>query len=305
MNPTKYKKKAILFVFASLLCFLPILGLCKDSLDELEDQLVKSTQRVSPAVVKITVKRPFLRMDNGLPSPRYYQRNNEENDENDESNREGFSTLTTFPYWEQFKEWGPRLREYIPRDFSISGPFNNSGSGMIVSPDGYILTAYHVVEHAREITVEVPTGKTYTGKLKGNDRSLDIALVKIDARNLPTVETGDSEKVLPGQWAIAIGYPSSEEDADTPSITVGHIGGVGRKIMGYQNLLQIDAQVAVGYGGGPVVNTRGEVIGLIIAKSGMVDSGIGYAVPINQIKSEMDRLRSGVVPSIKRGWLVG
>ncbi|MFH0803471.1 MAG: trypsin-like peptidase domain-containing protein [bacterium] len=170
-------------------------------------------------------------------------------------------------------------------------PTKGRGSGIIVTDDGYILTNYHVVHGAKEITVTLSNEKKYSGKIKGEDRISDIAVVKIDARKLPYAQLGDSEKIEVGDWAIAIGNPFGFDH----TVTAGVISGRGRKIYdeskNYDNLIQTDASINPGNSGGPLVNINGEVIGINTAII-QGAQGMGFAIPINAAKQIMDELIS-------------
>ena len=166
------------------------------------------------------------------------------------------------------------------------------GSGFIISEDGYILTAEHVIHQADEISVVLADGTEYPAKLVGADFATDVALLKIEATNLPVAQLGNSDEVKVGQWAIAIGHPFGEAVGGTePTVTVGVISAKDRTMSRndesgfrvYSGLLQTDASINPGNSGGPLVNSLGQVIGIntaIITTSGG-SLGIGFAVPIN------------------------
>jgi serine protease Do len=187
------------------------------------------------------------------------------------------------------------FRRYFGSQFpgfpSREVPQKGRGSGIIVSKDGYILTNYHVVHGAKEITVTLSDEKKYSGKIKGEDRISDIAVVKIEASNLPFAALGDSEKIAVGDWAIAIGNPLGFDH----TVTAGVISGRGRKIYdeskNYDNLIQTDASINPGNSGGPLVNVKGEVIGINTAII-QGAQGMGFAIPINTAKQIMDELIS-------------
>jgi serine protease Do len=183
------------------------------------------------------------------------------------------------------------------------------GSGIIFSADGQILTNWHVVENADEVTVRLLSGDEYKATVVGGDENVDLAVLKIHARQpLPTAVLGNSDQVRVGQWAIAIGNPLGFSH----SVTVGVISAKGREnVLGeegagrYQNFLQTDASINPGNSGGPLCNIRGEVIGINAAivttnqnASGMGGSiGIGFAIPINMAKRAIPDL-------VKRGKVV-
>jgi len=170
------------------------------------------------------------------------------------------------------------------------------GSGVIVRSDGYILTNDHVVGEADIVKVTLKDGRQFEGKVT-RDPGSDLAIVKIDARNLPAAKLGDSNKVKPGSWAIAIGSPFGLNN----TVTVGVISATGRSEVAsdgsqarfYPNLIQTDASINPGNSGGPLVNLDGEVIGintLIRTSMGVGNIGIGFAIPSNTAKFVMDRL---------------
>jgi Do/DeqQ family serine protease len=181
------------------------------------------------------------------------------------------------------------------------------GSGFVVKRDGYILTNEHVVEDAISVTVILPDGTRLPGKVVGTDKKTDLALLKVEAKEpLPEVVLGDSDKIRPGDWAIAIGSPLGEELRQT--VTVGVISAVGRRVQhptlpAYSNFIQTDAAINPGNSGGPLVNINGEVIGVntFIATSGGGSIGIGFAVPINMAKGVLEKLMK--YGKVVRGWL--
>lgn len=205
----------------------------------------------------------------------------------------------------------------ISRDES-SGRFMRAapeGSGVIYRSDGYILTNDHVVSGQKEVTVTLTNGKQYKGKVIGsNDRQADIAVIKVDATNLPAAKFANSSAVRVGQFAIAVGSPFGLEH----SVTVGHVSALGRNSVagdptmrdqrGYSDLIQTDAPINQGNSGGPLVNIEGEVIGInstIVANFGGGSTGIGFAIPSNQAaliadilieKGKLDRAYLGVFP---------
>jgi S1-C subfamily serine protease len=182
----------------------------------------------------------------------------------------------------------PSLREFfggpsaVPRERVIRG----SGSGFVISADGQILTNAHVVNQADVVTVSFPGGESFEGKVLGADPVTDIAVVKISATNLPTVELGSSKDVRPGQWAIAIGNPLGLQE----TVTLGVVSaidrsasdiGVSDKRIGF---IQTDAAINPGNSGGPLLNARGQVIGINTAIIGGAQ-GIGFAIPIDTARA--------------------
>jgi serine protease Do len=167
------------------------------------------------------------------------------------------------------------------------------GSGVIVSPDGYILTANHVVEGAQQIMVGLGTSlRRYKAKKIGTDPGTDVALLKIDDKNLPTIAFADSDKARPGDIVLAIGNPFGLRE----TVTMGIISAVGRGGMGivdYENFIQTDAAINMGNSGGALVDTLGRLVGIntaIFSRSGG-NQGIGFAVPSNLAREVMKSLR--------------
>jgi serine protease Do len=197
--------------------------------------------------------------------------------------------------------------------FDLFSPFNDFGmpkkwkekslgSGVIVSPDGYIITNNHVVEKGEEIKVTLFDGKTFKGKLVGADPKTDIAIIQIDASKLPTLTWGDSERLQVGEFVLAIGNPYSLNH----TVTMGIISAVGRANVGiadYEDFIQTDAAINPGNSGGPLVNVKGELIGIntaIFSRTGGYQ-GIGFAVPSNMVRIIMDQLvQRG---KVTRGWI--
>jgi serine protease Do len=194
------------------------------------------------------------------------------------------------PFREMFREFfgEQRYRDYYGdeqqyREFEVPG----SASGFIFDSDGYILTNNHVVNEADKIEVTLSDGREFDASIVGQDPSTDIAVIKIDGRDLPSVQLGDSGAMRVGDWAIAIGNPL--ELAGT--VTVGVISAMGRvdlNIRGgtplYQDFIQTDASINFGNSGGPLVNIDGQVIGVNTAINPGA-AGIGFAIPINLAKN--------------------
>lgn len=175
------------------------------------------------------------------------------------------------------------------RQFFGDSPFppterveEGSGSGFILRSEGIILTNAHVVEQADQVTVKLKDGRSFAGKVVGEDPVTDVAVVKIEAEDLPTVAIGNSDTLQPGEWAIAIGNPLGLDN----TVTVGIISATGRtsnevgvpdKRVGF---IQTDAAINPGNSGGPLLNAQGEVIGMNTAIIGGAQ-GLGFAIPIN------------------------
>jgi serine protease Do len=168
-------------------------------------------------------------------------------------------------------------------------PHRGVGSGVIVDPRGFVLTNNHVIERADEIELTLADGQTFKGTVIGRDPKTDLAMIKVDTDvDLPVVVLGDSDTVKVGHWAVAIGNPFGLGQ----SLTVGVVSGVGRGELGlstFEDYIQTDASINPGNSGGPLVNIRGEVIGINTAIN-PIGRGIGFAIPINMAKEVMQQL---------------
>ncbi|MGZ5202486.1 MAG: DegQ family serine endoprotease [Telluria sp.] len=163
------------------------------------------------------------------------------------------------------------------------------GSGFIISADGFVLTNAHVVEGADEVLVTLTDRREFKAKVLGADTRSDVALLKVDAGNLPTLRIGDSDKIRVGEWVIAIGSPFNLEN----TVTAGIISAKARDTGEYLPLIQSDVAVNPGNSGGPLINMRGEVIGInsqIATLSGAYN-GISFAVPIHEVMRVADQLK--------------
>ena len=186
-------------------------------------------------------------------------------------------------------------------DLTVGGQSVRStvtGSGFILTEDGYVVTNYHVVEQASTITVTTQTEDEYTAKLVGHDSTADMALLKIEAQELPAVTLGSSSQLIIGDMVVAIGNPLGTLSATQ---TVGYISGINREVntdRNVTNMLQTDAAINSGNSGGPLFNMRGEVVGIITAKysgssaSGASIEGIGFAIPIDDLKRGLEDLQT-------------
>jgi serine protease Do len=191
------------------------------------------------------------------------------------------------PFYEFFRRFGqPMPRGGTPQ------PSQGEGSGFIVSPDGYILTNAHVVNGASEVTVKMTDRREYSAKVVGVDERTDVAVIKIDGKNLPTVKIGDPSKLKPGEWVIAIGSPFGFEN----SVTAGVVSATSRSMGGnnYAPFIQTDVAVNPGNSGGPLFNMNGEVIGInsqIYSRTGGY-MGLSFAVPIDVATNVQQQLVS-------------
>ncbi|MDP2938972.1 MAG: trypsin-like peptidase domain-containing protein [Candidatus Omnitrophota bacterium] len=185
------------------------------------------------------------------------------------------------------------------------------GTGVIIDKDGYILTNEHVIQDADKITVTLPDGREFKAEVKGTDSRSDLALVKIKADNLPVAILGDSDLVKIGQWVVAIGNPFGYMiHSPEPTVTAGVVSALHRSLprttrrdRDYTDLIQTDAAINPGNSGGPLVNLKGEIIGINVAiftTSGGYQ-GVGFAIPGNVAKKVVNRLIQG--KKVVYGWL--
>jgi len=196
------------------------------------------------------------------------------------------------PFFRKFFGEGPQQKRRVA----------NLGSGVIATADGYILTNNHVIEGAEDILVKLSDNKDYKGKVIGVDPKTDVAVIKIEAANLPTIPWADSDKLKVGEVVLAVGNPFGLNQ----TITMGIISALGRSGIGitdYEDFIQTDAAINPGNSGGALVSTRGELIGLntaIFSTSGGYQ-GIGFAIPSNMVKNVIDSII--MQGKVVRGWL--
>jgi serine protease Do/serine protease DegQ len=201
----------------------------------------------------------------------------------------------------------PFLRDFFNQFFGSEGPDSRSeyrrpglGSGVIIDKRGLVLTNFHVVKGADEILLRLSDKREYRGQILGTDPKTDIALVRFQPEHEITVANlGNSDALRVGEWAIAIGNPFGLDQ----TVTVGVISATGRSDVGiatYENFIQTDASINPGNSGGPLVNLKGEVVGVntAIVAAGQ---GIGFAIPINMVKRVVDQLMDK--GKVVRGWL--
>ncbi|MBR6245800.1 MAG: Do family serine endopeptidase [Bacteroidales bacterium] len=186
-----------------------------------------------------------------------------------------------------------------------------SGSGVIIRPDGYIVTNNHVVANATKVSVTLNSNQTYDATVVGTDPATDVALIKIDAQGLPTVPFGDSDALRLGEWVLAIGSPLGEQLRGT--ITAGIVSAKGRSMPSdgsfkIESFIQTDAAVNPGNSGGALVNKKGELVGIntaIVSQTGAY-SGYSFAVPVNIVKKIVgDLIDFGTVKRAKLGVTMG
>jgi len=185
-----------------------------------------------------------------------------------------------------------------PREFEPP-PGGGAGSGFIIDRDGYILTNHHVIENAERIAVTLADGRSFRGEVVGTDPAIDVALLKISgARDLPEAPLGNSDELRVGEWVCAIGNPLGY----VHSVTVGVVSFIGRKLFdaSLDDYIQTDAAINFGNSGGPLINARGQVIGINSAVSSRTSS-IGFAVPINQAVAILPQLKA--TGRVSRGYM--
>jgi serine protease Do len=263
----------------------------KDSIDTLRQigkAFAKIAEKTSPAVVGLEAQRTVVRE---------------------------YSPFEESPFGDQFDPFGDDFWNYFfyrrspsPRQRTPRTPQRKQqdvttakGSGFIISADGYILTNNHMVGEAEKIKVELADGRPFTAKVIGTDPETDVAVVKIDASNLPYLELGDSDALEVGEWVIAIGNPLGLNRTVTQGI-VSAKGRSGFHLATYENFIQTDAAINFGNSGGPLINLDGKVVGIntaIVGPGGNI--GIGFAIPINMAKNIADQLMAG--KGIERGFL--
>ena len=244
----------------------PVLSTGDEITNSRTNAIVVAAREVSPAVVSITVTQTRV-VSNQFLSP-----------------------FGDDPFNWFFRDFGP------PREYKEQ--VKAMGSGLIVTADGFVVTNANVAENATQITVTLPSGKQYDGELIDVSSDHDLALIKISAKDLPAVRLGNSDDVMTGEWAIALGNPFGYLLEDTkPTVTVGVVSATNRSIRAgstegrdYKNMIQTDAAINPGNSGGPLVNASGEVIGIntfIFTKSGGSE-GVGFAIPMNEVKKYVD-----------------
>lgn len=206
------------------------------------------------------------------------------------------------PFFQRFRGFfggnGDRKQEY-----KVQG----LGSGFIISSDGYILTNHHVAGNATKIVVTMTSGEKFDAEIIGADMVSDVALLKIDGKNLPYIQLGNSDNAIVGEWVIAFGNPFGLFDRNSkPTVTVGVVSSTDISFIQqdqpsnrvYRGMIQTDAAISSGNSGGPLINALGEVIGMNTVifstaqnQSGAGSIGIGFAIPINRVKKIVDELK--------------
>jgi len=206
--------------------------------------------------------------------------------------------VSTSPYFSPFADdrFSQFFRDFFPERY-YREQVKSLGTGVIISAEGYILTNEHLIENATDIYIVLPDGRQYQGEIVAQDKTVDLALIKINASQLPYVELGDSDDLMIGEWVIALGNPFGFLLEDTrPTVTVGVVSALNRSIKStrderfYKNMIQTDAAINPGNSGGPLVNILGQVIGIntFIFTSSGGSEGIGFARPITIAQKFID-----------------
>lgn len=238
---------------------------------------VKVSDKVGPAVVKIDAEKVEKQSSMNFPDSPFGD-----------------------DFWDRFFGRQPQQR---PQEYKMTV----QGTGFYISSDGYILTNNHLVEKASKVKVFTVQGDEYTAKIIGTDPKTDLALIKVDTKNVPFAELGDSAQMKIGEWVLAIGNPLGMEHTVTAGIVSakGRQLGLGGDVQTYEDYIQTDAAINRGNSGGPLVNLKGEVIGIT---SNMLapnptggNIGIGFAIPSNMAKKVVTQLKDK--GRVIRGWL--
>jgi len=251
------------------------------TLNDLSEAFVKLSADASPAVVSIRVKKDF----SGQLQP---------------TNGPGIDPGDLFEHF-----FGPGFRGFrgpeAPAPGGVPIPYGE-GTGFIVSADGYIVTNNHVVDSADVVEVTMDDGRQFDAEVIGADPQTEVALIKVDATNLPALPLGNSDDIRVGEWVVAIGSPFGLDR----TVTSGIVSARGRGEVGivdYADFIQTDAAINPGNSGGPLLNLKGEVIGMntaIYSQSGG-SMGIGFAIPVNMVRYVVDELRED--GTVSRGFL--
>ncbi|MGA2915062.1 MAG: Do family serine endopeptidase [Sedimentisphaerales bacterium] len=280
------RKKSVVVVFGLVFTLLLNSFCFADPAEKKDIETLRSTgevfaeiaAKVNPAVVFVSVEQEVTQQ---MPDV-FFQ------DPFDGFNDEFFKRFFGQPMPHQFRQQQqPRQQKRILR---------GQGSGFIITPDGYILTNNHVVEGAEKITVKLSDDKELPAKVIGRDPATDVAVIKVDANNLPTVQLGDSDKLKVGEWVLAIGNPFGLSH----TVTAGIVSAKGRSSLNfgnskveYQDFIQTDAAINFGNSGGPLLNIDGKAVGMnsAIFSSGGGSMGIGFAIPINIVKYVYEQIK--------------
>ena len=242
-----------------------------------EDGFAPVVKRAVPAVVNVSSSRVIRTSGGNIPSPFFSD-----------------------PFFRQFFGNG------FPKDFQIPPSTEREqslGSGVIVNPDGYILTNNHVVNGAKDVKVLLGDKREFPARIIGTDAKTDLAVLKVDAKNLPVLAFGDSSKMQTGNFVLAIGNPFGLNQ----TVTLGIVSATGRGGLGiedYEDFIQTDAAINPGNSGGALIDERGDLIGIntaIVSEGSGGNQGVGFAIPGNMARTVMEEiLKNG---KVTRGWL--
>lgn len=251
-----------------------------ETLRKLGKAFATIAKQASPAVVSVKVEKTTVRQYNTIPD---------------------------WPFGQPFSPFEDDLFDFFRRDLPRRQPRQRKyrqtaqGSGFIISADGYILTNNHVVGGADKVTVKLLDGREFDANTIGTDPESDVALIRIDATDLHSLELADSDNIEVGEWVLAIGNPFGLGH----TVTAGIVSGKGRSNVGlttYEDFIQTDAAINPGNSGGPLINLDGKVVGInaaIIGPGGNI--GIGFAIPVNMAKAIYPQLKEG--GTVVRGFL--
>lgn len=240
---------------------------------QMSDAFVAVANRVTPSIVMIVNEE---KLENAL------------GDEN-------FQQLFQDDFFRRFFDFTPEQREQVQKTL---------GSGVVVDPDGYIVTNNHVVEHSTKLQVTLPDGSKMPAKIIGTDPKTDLALIKVDSKHLKAIQFAQYDQVQVGEWVLAIGSPFGEALQQT--VTAGIISAKGRSNVGiadYEDFLQTDAAINPGNSGGALVDLDGNLVGIntAIMSSNGSNAGVGFAIPVHIVQDVMEQLRSN--GRVVRGFL--
>ena len=278
--------RTLLPVFLTInILFIPFAGIGAENIDARTAALIDTaetfhavTQKAKPAVVYVYVKK--VAVDNT-------------------TEKQASDKFFNDPLLHEFFGGQNNKKDHDSDDRQTT---YGHGSGFIINKNGYILTNSHVINNAQEISIRLIDKREFTAKVIGQDKKSDVALIKIEAEDLPIVSLGDSTSLKVGEWAIAIGSPFEMMQ----TVTAGIISATGRSSVGiseYEDFIQTDAAINPGNSGGPLLNIHGQVIGINTAFLTQTGGymGVGFAIPINMAKVIAERLQKD--GKMTRAWL--
>ena len=244
----------------------PVVNIARPGRGDVQGGFTEIAEQVTPAVVSIRAERDAH--------------------ESADSRQNNRGRIQSIP---------PQFRQFFSEPDEDTGPAASSGTGFLVSKDGYVLTNNHVVANMDRITVQLTDRREFTARIIGRDPQTDVAVIKIEGKNLPAVTLGDDETTRVGEWVLAIGNPLGLDFTVTAGIVsakqrANQLRGLNNDTYAIQDFIQTDAAINPGNSGGPLVNARGEVIGInaAIASQTGTYTGYGFAIPITLAKTVMD-----------------